>query len=102
MRDSYAAGDVHIGWATLDMLPLIVDGFVDASGNPRDKMRVFFNYMSHPDDLTEFRAAIRLSREIFAQAAFDPYRGPEIAPGEESAGGEARTSVRQRSSKPVR
>lgn len=36
MRDTYAAGDVHIGWATLDMLPLIVDGFVDASGNPRD------------------------------------------------------------------
>jgi NitT/TauT family transport system substrate-binding protein len=36
MRDSYAAGDVHIGWATLDMLPLIVDGFVDSAGNPRD------------------------------------------------------------------
>src|SRR3954453_22709840 len=36
MRDSYAAGDVHIGWATLDMLPLIVDGFVDSSGQPRD------------------------------------------------------------------
>jgi NitT/TauT family transport system substrate-binding protein len=36
MRDTYAAGDVHIGWATLDMLPLIVDGFVDRSGNPRD------------------------------------------------------------------
>jgi NitT/TauT family transport system substrate-binding protein len=36
MRDSYSAGDVHIGWATLDMLPLFVDGFVDKSGNPRD------------------------------------------------------------------
>lgn len=36
MRDNYAAGDVHIGWATLDMLPLFVDSFVDASGNPRD------------------------------------------------------------------
>lgn len=36
MRDTYAAGDVHIGWATLDMLPLFVDGFVDASGNPKD------------------------------------------------------------------
>lgn len=36
MRDTYAAGDVHIGWATLDMLPLIVDGFVDRTGNPRD------------------------------------------------------------------
>ncbi len=36
MRDAYAAGDVHIGWATLDMVPLFVDGFVDASGNPKD------------------------------------------------------------------
>jgi NitT/TauT family transport system substrate-binding protein len=36
MRDSYAAGDVHIGWATLDMLPLIVDGFVRRDGTPRD------------------------------------------------------------------
>jgi NitT/TauT family transport system substrate-binding protein len=36
MRDNYAAGDVHIGWATLDMLPLIVDSFVNASGEPRD------------------------------------------------------------------
>ena len=36
MRDSYTAGNVHIGWATLDMLPLFVDGFVDSSGNPRD------------------------------------------------------------------
>lgn len=36
MRDAYAAGDVQIGWATLDMMPLFVDGFVDASGNPKD------------------------------------------------------------------
>jgi choline dehydrogenase len=27
------------------------------------------------------RAGIRLTREIFAQAAFDPYRGPELSPG---------------------
>ncbi|HEU0051912.1 MAG TPA: OmpA family protein [Longimicrobium sp.] len=26
MRDAYAAGDVHIGWATLDMLPLMMEG----------------------------------------------------------------------------
>ena len=25
MRDAYAAGDVHIGWATLDMLPLFLE-----------------------------------------------------------------------------
>ena len=36
MRDAYAAGEVHIGWATLDMVPLFMQGFVDADGNSRD------------------------------------------------------------------
>ncbi len=36
MRDAYATGDFHIGWATLDMLPLFMEGFVDKSGTPRD------------------------------------------------------------------
>ena len=40
-----------------------------------------FNYMAHPDDWTEFRHCIRLTREIFGQAAFDAYRGKEISPG---------------------
>jgi hypothetical protein len=31
--------------------------------------------MSHPDDWAEFRHCIRLTREIFAQSAFDPFRG---------------------------
>jgi NitT/TauT family transport system substrate-binding protein len=36
MRDAYAAGEVHIGWATLDMVPLFLESFVDKDGNPRD------------------------------------------------------------------
>jgi NitT/TauT family transport system substrate-binding protein len=36
MQNAYASGDVHIGWATLDMLPLFMEGFVDATGKPRD------------------------------------------------------------------
>lgn len=36
MRDAYATGDFHIGWATVDMLPLFMEGFVDGSGAPRD------------------------------------------------------------------
>ncbi len=51
------------------------------SADPRDKPALYFNYMSHPDDWTEFRAAVRLTREIFAQDAFAPYRGDEIQPG---------------------
>jgi choline dehydrogenase len=51
------------------------------SKDPADKPRILFNYLSHPDDLREMRACVRLTREIFAQAAFDPYRGREIQPG---------------------
>jgi ABC-type nitrate/sulfonate/bicarbonate transport system substrate-binding protein len=36
MRDAYSGGDVHIGWGTLDMVPLFVDSFVDKSGKPID------------------------------------------------------------------
>jgi NitT/TauT family transport system substrate-binding protein len=36
MRDAYATGKVHIGWCTLDMLPLFMQGFVDKAGKPRD------------------------------------------------------------------
>lgn len=48
---------------------------------PDSLPRVRFNYMSHPDDWLEFRACMRLTREIFAQPAFAPYRGKELAPG---------------------
>lgn len=51
------------------------------SASPEDLPRVRFNYMTHPDDWLEMRACIRLTREIFAQPAFDPYRGKELAPG---------------------
>ena len=36
MRDAYAAGEVHIGWATLDMVPLFLEGLVDRSGAPKE------------------------------------------------------------------
>lgn len=51
------------------------------SSNPREKPVICFNYMSHPDDWVEMRAGVRLTREIFAQSAFHPFRGEEIAPG---------------------
>ena len=51
------------------------------SADPREYPSILFNYMSTPQDWRDFRAAIRLTREIFAQQAFDPYRGPELAPG---------------------
>lgn len=51
------------------------------SPDPTDAPRILFNYMSHPDDWAEMRACVRLTREIFLQKAFDPYRGREIQPG---------------------
>jgi choline dehydrogenase len=51
------------------------------SANPDDAPRIQFNYMSHPDDWKDFRHCVRLTREIFGQRAFDPYRGEEIQPG---------------------
>jgi choline dehydrogenase len=51
------------------------------SRDPHDTPRIVFNYMSDPDDWLEMRAAVRLTREIFAQPAFDRYRGREIEPG---------------------
>ena len=53
-----------------------------ASADPLEPPRVQFNYMSHADDWTDMRACVRLTRELFAQPAFDPYRGRELAPGE--------------------
>jgi len=52
------------------------------SGDPWERPAIRFNYMSHADDWEDFRHCIRLTREIFGQAAFDPYRGREISPGD--------------------
>ena len=51
------------------------------SAEATDAPVIRFNYMSAPDDWAEFRHCIRLTRDIFQQKAFDPYRGAEISPG---------------------
>jgi NitT/TauT family transport system substrate-binding protein len=35
MRDAYSVGEVHIGWGTLDMVPLFLESFVDRNGEPK-------------------------------------------------------------------
>jgi len=52
------------------------------SGDPYESPEIRFNYMSHPDDWKEFRACIRLTREIMQQEAMAPYYDGEIQPGE--------------------
>jgi choline dehydrogenase len=53
------------------------------SADRREPPSILFNYMATEGDRQEMRAAVRLTREIFAQRAFDPYLGPELAPGAE-------------------
>jgi choline dehydrogenase len=60
-----------------------------ASADPRDKPRILFNYLQHEDDRADWRACLRLTREIIEQPAFDGYRGPEIQPGEDVRSDEA-------------
>ncbi|HEY5101705.1 MAG TPA: choline dehydrogenase [Steroidobacteraceae bacterium] len=52
-----------------------------ASARAADAPRILFNYMAHNEDWVQMRACVRLTREIFAQPAFDRYRGREIQPG---------------------
>lgn len=52
-----------------------------ASADPAQAPEILFNYMSHPDDWAEFRACVRLTREIFAQPAMAAFKGEEIQPG---------------------
>ena len=39
------------------------------------------NYLEAEEDRRAMREGVKLAREVFAQAAFDPYRGPEMMPG---------------------
>ena len=51
------------------------------SPGANDAPKILFNYMSHKDDWEEFRACVRLTRELFKQDAMKPYAGAEIQPG---------------------
>jgi choline dehydrogenase len=53
------------------------------SADPLDKPSILFNYLEKEADREVFRQCVRLTREIMVQPAMDPYRGPEIQPGED-------------------
>ena len=57
--------------------------------NPSAPPRISFNYMAHEKDWTDFRTCIRLTRELFTQPAFEPFAGPELAPGDDRQSDEA-------------
>ena len=51
------------------------------SPDPQKKPSILFNYLQHEQDRIDWRATVRLTREIMHQPALDPYRGEEVAPG---------------------
>ncbi|MGB1152614.1 MAG: choline dehydrogenase [Paracoccaceae bacterium] len=51
------------------------------SSDPAEPPKILFNYMSSAKDWSDFRTSIKLTREIFAQEAFQPYVKHEIQPG---------------------
>merc|ERR1712130_206053 len=59
------------------------------SPNPRAHPLIDPNYFSHPEDLPDLVTTVRLTREIFAQKAFDELRGPEVIPGPDYESDEA-------------
>ena len=68
------------------------------SADPRIHPAIQPNYLETEGDRREMRDAVRLTREIFAQKAFDPYRGPEMLPGTAvRSDGEIDAYVRSRS-----
>jgi choline dehydrogenase len=71
------AFQVHVG----SMRATSTGSVTLASADPRRHPRLQPNYLATKEDRCEMRDAVRLTREIFAQSAFDPYRGAEIQPG---------------------
>ena len=51
------------------------------SPDPRQHPLIDPKYFTDPTDLPDLVAAVKLTREIFNQKAFDEFRGPEVIPG---------------------
>ena len=70
---------VHVGPMNTD-----VRGHVRiTSADPTTPPEILFNYLSTERERREWVEAIRCTRHIMTQPAFDPYRDEELAPGED-------------------
>lgn len=78
MPDRHAF-QAHVG----PMRPTSVGELRLQSADPRQHPIIQPNYLTTENDVREMRDAVKLSREIFEQPAFGPYRGAEMAPGKD-------------------
>ena len=53
------------------------------SSNPSDAPLMYPNYLSEEQDMIDTRNALRETRRVFHQKAFDPYRGEQTKPGKD-------------------
>ena len=52
-----------------------------ADAHPLSPPAIQPGYLSHPDDMERLKRGVALLRDVFAQPAFDPFRGRELSPG---------------------
>ena len=78
------SGDRHAYQAHVQILRPTSRGYIKLkSRDPRDHPRIVPNYLTTEQDIRQMRDSIKLTREIFQQRAFDPFRGSELAPGKD-------------------
>jgi choline dehydrogenase len=70
---------VHVGPMNTDVRGDVKITSPDAAVYPR----IRFNYLSTEQERREWVEAIRCTRKIMTQPAFDPFRGEELGPGEQ-------------------
>lgn len=68
---------VHVGPNKPESRGYVKITSADAAAKPE----ILFNYLKEQQDVEDWRACIRLTREIIGQEAMDKYRGDEIQPG---------------------
>ena len=80
--DGQASAEGHGFQAHVGPMRSVSRGAVSLrSKDPAADPKILFNYMSDDSDWADFRRCIRLTREIFAQEAFQPFVRHEIQPG---------------------
>jgi len=80
----YEAFQAHVG-----PMRQVSRGYLELQSNdPAQHPLIEANYLATQQDIWEMRQCVKLTREIFAQPAFDQFRGRELRPGPATASDE--------------